>query len=150
MTGIVPATGITLRKTLGQPRVSASDQFAVAIRTGGVGGSTVSSTSSSTTAGSGSTVTTGTGTTGFFVANPGVTYTLAELASGTTNLAQYNGILNCTDSNGVQSGLPSNVPFNPAVGFDITPVNGAAIACTISNTVAPLPPTLTKAFSATR
>ncbi len=128
-----PAT-LSLTKSLGSARIAASDQFAVAIRTGGVGGAPVAS---GTTTGSGNTVTGGTGTTGVFAATFGTAYTLTEqMAPGSASaLSQYNSTITCIDPNGFQPGLPSNASYNPVTGFTITPVAGAAIACTITNSV---------------
>jgi hypothetical protein len=93
----------------------------------------VNSTTNSTTMGSASTVDAGTGTTGIFAATAGTAYTVTEAASGTANLALYNATISCTDSAGLQTGLPSAAAYNPAVGVSITPVAGAQISCTITN-----------------
>ncbi|MDB5870060.1 MAG: conserved repeat domain protein, partial [Polaromonas sp.] len=126
---------IQFTKALAGSRVVANDQFTVAIRTGGVSGVAVSSTTNSTTAGAGSTVTGG--TTGSYSAAAGTAYTLTEAAASGANLADYSGALSCVDTAGVQtSGLPSAEAFNPAVGRTITPVAGAALSCTLTNTSA--------------
>ncbi|WP_175950754.1 DUF11 domain-containing protein [Burkholderia sp. BCC0405] len=136
---------ITLKKALGGTgRLASSDQFTVAIRTGGVSGTVVNGTGSSTTAGSGTTVNSGSGTTGSFTASAGTTYTLTEaMASGSaSSSAMYSGTISCTDSNGAQTGLPNNVAYSPSSGFAITPVGGASISCTITNAPV-LQPTIT-------
>lgn len=126
---------INLSKTLGSSRVADSDNFTVAIRTGGVNGTVVNSTSNSTTAGTGATVSAGTGTTGDFYTAPGTTYILTEAGTSGTNLANYNAWLTCTDKAGVTptANLPQNVPFDPAAGYSITPLTGANLSCTINN-----------------
>ena len=67
-------------------------------------GTVVSSTTNSTTTGTGSTVTAGSGTTGTFTGTVGTTYYLTE-----TSPANYNSLITCVDSNGLQTGLPSGV-----------------------------------------
>lgn len=123
---------ITLKKALAGDRMAVSDQFSVAIRTGGVSGAVVSSTTNATTTGTMATVTAG--TTGSYSAAVGTTYTLTEAAAGGADLANYSAALSCVDTAGVQTGLPSGVAFNPAVGYAVTPVAGAALSCTITNT----------------
>ncbi|MEW1823808.1 SpaA isopeptide-forming pilin-related protein [Arthrobacter sp. NPDC080031] len=131
----VPPAGmppqITLTKALGAPRGSATDQFTMEIRAGGATGTVVNNTANSTTAGTGSTVVPGTGTTGAYMATAGATYTLTEAAAGTTNLANYAGTISCTDSSGLQPGLPNGATFTGSLS--LTPVAGANIACTLSN-----------------
>ncbi len=134
---------ITLTKALGSNRAADTDQFVVAIRTGGSSGPVVNVTTNSTTSGAGSTVTGG--TTGTFTATAGTPYTLTEAASGTTNFAQYTSAITCTDSAGLQTGLPSGAAYTVASGLTITPVAGATISCTLTNTANN--PTLTLAKS---
>lgn len=131
----VRAPRITLNKALGTPRGAATDQFTMQLRTGGATGTVVNDTANSTTTGTGSTVTAGTGTTGAYVATAGTTYTLTEAAAGTANLANYAGTITCTDSFGLQTGLPNSATFTGSLG--ITPVAGANIVCTLSNTAQP-------------
>lgn len=131
----VRAPRITLNKALGTPRGAATDQFTMQLRTGGATGTVVNDTANSTTTGTGSTVTAGTGTTGAYVATAGTTYTLTEAAAGTANLANYAGTITCTDSFGLQNGLPNSATFTGSLG--ITPVAGANIVCTLSNTAQP-------------
>ena len=128
---------IQFAKVLADTRVATNDQFTVAIRTGGVSGTVVNSTTNSTTTGSGATVTAGTGATGIFSAATGTAYTLTEAAAGGANLANYSGTLSCVDTAGIQTGLPSGEAFNPALGRTITPVAGAALSCTLTNAHAP-------------
>ncbi|WP_442544110.1 SpaA isopeptide-forming pilin-related protein [Arthrobacter sp. KN11-1C] len=132
----VRAPRITLSKALGAPRGAATDQFTMQIRTGGATGPVVNDTTSSTTTGAGSTVTPGTGTTGAYVATAGTTYTLTEAGAGTANLAKYAGTMTCTDSFGLQTGLPNGATFTGPLA--ITPVAGANISCTLSNTAQPI------------
>ncbi|GAB3557310.1 DUF11 domain-containing protein [Arthrobacter alkaliphilus] len=132
----VRAPRITLTKALGAPREAATDQFTVQIRTGGAAGAVVNSTANSTTTGTGSAVTAGTGTTGAYVAAAGTPYTLTEAAAGTANLANYASTVTCTDSYGLQPGLPNGATFTGSLG--ITPVAGANITCTLSNNALPI------------
>lgn len=134
----VRAPRIALTKALSTPREAATDQFTVALKTGGVSGTVVSSTASSTTTGSGSTVTAGSGTTGAYVATVGTAYTLTEAAAGTASLANYTATITCTDSFGLQTGLPTGAVFNPASPPTVTPVFGANISCVITNSAKPI------------
>ncbi len=135
LTNSPKAPVLTLSKAMDAAgRVGANDQFKVAIKTGGVNGSEVSNPSNSTTAGSGNTVDPGTGTTGAYTATAGTTYTLTEAAAGSTVLQRYSSTIACSDSAGVQPGLPfSGQAYDPNAGLAITPVAGANISCTITN-----------------
>jgi hypothetical protein len=127
---------LSVTKALGSSgRANAGDQFFLALRTGGVSGAAAVSV---TTAGTGTAVT---GTAALNPAVAGTTYTITEAASGSANLGQYSSTLTCTDSAGLQTGLPSAAAFNASTGFAVTPVAGAHISCTITNTAAQ--PTLT-------
>ncbi|MCZ9882117.1 DUF7927 domain-containing protein [Arthrobacter sp. B2a2-09] len=128
---------ITLTKALGAPRQAPTDQFTVQLRTGGAAGTVVNSTANSTTTGAGSSVTVGTGTTGAYAATAGTTYTLTEAAAGTANVAYYASTITCTDSSGLQPGLPNGGTFTGSLA--ITPVAGANIACTLSNSALAMP-----------
>ncbi len=132
----VRAPRITLTKALGAPREAATDQFTVQIRTGGAAGTVVNSTANSTTTGTVSTVTAGTGTTGAYVAAAGTAYDLTEAAAGTANLSNYASTVTCTDSYGLQPGLPNGATFTGSLG--IAPVAGANITCTLSNNALPI------------
>lgn len=143
-----PQPLITVNKALGSARVVNTNQFTTNIRTGSATGTVVNSTTSSTSTGTGSTVTAGTGTTGAYRATAGTTYYLNESAAGTTNLAQYNATITCTDSAGLQTGLPTGAALGTAL--QITPVAGANISCTITNSVAPPQITLTKTLGSSR
>jgi|GEM_PF-4441685 len=127
---------INLSKALGGYRYAPSDQFSVAIRTGGVSGTVENLPTASTTQGSGSTVTPNTGTTGDFYTALNTSYTLTEAAESGASLANYNAKLTCTDAAGVTpaASLPNNEAFNPAVGRSITPLVGANLRCVITNT----------------
>ncbi|GAB3583867.1 hypothetical protein GCM10027406_29240 [Leifsonia lichenia] len=135
---VVRAPRITLTKALGAPRETATDQFTVALKTGGASGTVVGSQTNSTTTGTGATVTPGSGTTGAYVATAGTAYTLTEAASGSTALANYTSTITCTDSFGLQTGLPNGAAYSPASPPSITPVAGANIACVITNTAQPI------------
>ncbi|MDB5928500.1 MAG: conserved repeat domain protein, partial [Polaromonas sp.] len=140
-------TTIQLSKALAGDRMAVGDQFSVAIRTGGVSGTVVSSATNATTTGTYATVTAGKGTTGSYSATAGTTYTLTEAAAGGADLTNYSAAISCTDAAGVQTGLPSGVAFNPAVGYAITPVAGAALSCTITNTPILVHPTTAPVIS---
>jgi Prealbumin-like fold domain len=150
LTNTAKAPTLALTKALGSTRVAAGDQFTVALRTGGVAGTVVNSTSASTTTGATNVVNAGTGTTGTFTATAGTAYTLTEVASGTTNFAQYSSTITCSDSAGVQTGLPSGAAYTVASGVDITPVAGAVISCTLTNTAKAPTLALTKALGSNR
>ncbi|MET3962198.1 putative repeat protein (TIGR01451 family) [Marmoricola sp. OAE513] len=134
---VVRAPRITLVKTLGTARKADTDEFTMQIRTGSATGTVVSSATNATTAGSGSTVTSGTGTTGAYVATAGTPYFLTEAASGTTSLPAYGATITCTDSKGLQTGLPNGAAFSGSL--TLTPVAGADITCTLSNSALPAP-----------
>ena len=129
----VPTLQVT--KALGGARLAATDQFTTQIRTGSATGTVVNSTTNSTTTGTGSTVTAGTGTTGVYTGTVGTTYYVTEAAAGTTTLFNYTPLITCTDANGLQTGLPTNAAFPGS--YAITPVAGASISCTLTNTPAP-------------
>ncbi|GAB3583179.1 hypothetical protein GCM10027406_27240 [Leifsonia lichenia] len=132
----VRAPRIELSKALGAPRQSDTDQFTTQLRVGGPTGTVVNDTTASTTTGGGATVDPGTGTTGSVVATEGTAYTLTEVAAGTTVLASYASTITCTDTFGLQPGLPTNAPFTGSL--TLTPVAGADIHCTLSNTAQPI------------
>ncbi len=151
-----PPSAITLRKALDGTRASASDQFTMQIRQGSISGSIVGTTGAATTTGSGSTITTGTGTTTLNPTTPAATYYLTEGGAGSTDLTPYAKAISCVDTAGVTTGpfpsggvtgttgSPGSAAFNPAVGHAVTPVAGAMITCTVTNSYTPTPsPTLT-------
>jgi uncharacterized repeat protein (TIGR01451 family) len=131
VTPVIQAS-LKLTKALGSARAIDTDQFTMAIRTGSATGPIVNATTNSTTSGSGGTVVTGSGTTGTYDAIPGTSYFLNEAAAGTTTLENYTKTISCTDSAGLQTGLPSNAPLGASL--QITPVAGARISCIITNT----------------
>lgn len=134
---VVRAPRITLIKALGTTRSSDTDEFTVQIRTGSASGTVVSSPTNATTAGSGATVTAGTGTTGAYVAAAATPYFLTEAAAGTTNLSRYGSTITCTDTEGRQTGLPTGAAFTGSL--TLTPVAGADIRCTLTNSLLPAP-----------
>lgn len=131
---VVKAPRITLTKALGTARAGAGDQFTVEIHSGSATGPVVNATANSTTTGSGSTVGPGTGTTGAYPATAGSPYFLTESSA---NLAAYTTTIACTDSAGLQTGLPNGAAFNGSIS--VTPVAGAAISCTLTNNAIPTP-----------
>ncbi len=130
-TPVSPPT-LQVTKALGGSRFASGDQFTTQIRTGSASGPVVNATTDSTTTGSGSTVTPGTGTTGVYTATAGTTYYVTEAPAGGANLANYTSTITCTDSSGLQPGLPNNAAFSGSIS--ITPVNNAVISCTLTNT----------------
>ncbi|WP_426570779.1 SpaA isopeptide-forming pilin-related protein [Aquihabitans sp. McL0605] len=139
-----PPPKLTLVKALGGARVGSADQFRMEIRQGSVNGTVVGSTGSSTTTGSGSGITPGTGTTTIDPATAATTYYLVEVGTGGADLAQYDVTISCVDTAGVMAGpfpqggvtgtvaAPGSAPWTPS-GYALTPVVGAAIVCTLTN-----------------
>lgn len=117
-----PQPHLRLSKALGAGgRQFSGDQFVMEIRQA----STVVATT--TTTGSGATVTNA--STPRYQAAPGTAYSLAEVGSGTTLLAQYTSALACTNANpGSTTTLPTSI------GAAVTPQVGDVIGCTITNT----------------
>jgi hypothetical protein len=132
-----PFPHISLQKVLGAGgRQFAGDQFILNLN-GSAG--TVATT---TTTGTGSTITTG------VIPMTQVTaasaYSLAELPSGTTSLAQYTATLSCANARtGSSTVLPTTLPGS------ITPVVGDVITCTITNLKIPANANLTAVKSVT-
>jgi hypothetical protein len=133
ITNTPKAATIQVKKALGVGgRVNTNgDQFTVQINNADGTGPL----SSSTTLGSGINIASG-GDTGAFGVTVGTSYSINEVASGTgTNLARYNSTLTCSDSAGIQTtGLPNGAPLIVSTGYLLTPVAGAKIVCTITNT----------------
>ena len=119
---IVPkAPTLTLAKALGSNREAANDQFTLQINSG------ATAVASTTTTGTGNTV--ANGSVGPTALTSGTTYTLTEVAAGGANLALYTKTLACTNTlAGSTTVLPTSVPGN------ITPQDGDAISCTLTNT----------------
>lgn len=132
---VVRAPRLTLTMALGAPRLSDADQFTPEIHSGSATGPVVNATANATTTGSGSTVTAGSGVAGQMVADVGTAYYLTESGG---NLPGYDKAITCTDTNGLQPGLPSGAAF---VGsLTVVPVAGADITCVLTNTALPTPP----------
>ncbi len=113
---------LRLRKLLGTGgRLFANDQFTVRIRSG----TTV--TASSTTTGTTTTVTAG--DTNLVQVVAGQSYTLDEIAAGTTSLGNYTASIGCTNAT---TGSATTLPT--AVGGAITLRPGDTITCSITNT----------------
>lgn len=129
-TNTAPHATIALKKALAGERLAVSDQFSVAIRTGGVSGTVVNSTTNSTTLGSGATVTAGSGDTGAYKGAVGTAYTLNEaMAAGSTSrLTQYIRTLSCTNIGGT-----TDVTGFASLPLTFSPVNGDNVSCTITN-----------------
>ncbi len=112
---------VTLRKALtSNGRRFAGDQFTVRIRQG------TTIVASSTTTGTGATVSAG--NTGAVQLLAGQSYSLDEIAAGTTSLGNYAAAMACTNAtSGTGTSLPTAMPGS------ITPRAGDVITCTITN-----------------
>ena len=124
-------------------RVSSGDQFTV----NASGGGTLQGTASATTAGTATSAAT------TFYSSPGAALTLADVAdvaTGTSLLSNYESRLTCTNALSGTAGYTSNasLPNNASTtSASITPVAGDDISCIYTNTPKPRV-TLNKVFSA--
>jgi hypothetical protein len=125
---------IVFNKALGSNRIADTDQFTVSVRIKDSFGPPENDEENSTTSGYANEVTAGSGTMGTVGMFVGAEYVLTEDASGTTDLNLYEGRITCIDFAGQQPGLPTNAVFDAATGLTITPVIGAVISCTLTNT----------------
>jgi Surface adhesin CshA non-repetitive domain 2 len=116
-----PLPRLAINKVLGSSRIADTDQFNVLIQNG------ATLIIGSTTTGTGSTVSAG--STALTPVVAGIPYTFSELASGTTNLANYTSSMACSNTNTIS---PTALPSTP--GSTITPLLGDRIICTIINT----------------
>ncbi|MDO8416575.1 MAG: hypothetical protein Q7S87_10240, partial [Agitococcus sp.] len=116
--------------------VDAADRFTTQIRTGGVAGTVVSDTTASATSGGGVLTTGGVATytaTGSNQSAAGTTYTLTEVISaGPSNVGQYDTTVSCSNS---RAGATTTLPTGSTQPFNITPVAGDNITCTVSNAI---------------
>ncbi len=117
-----PHPHLKLVKALGAGgRQYGTDQFTLAIRSGG------SAVATTTTTGTGSTL--GNAATAMTKLTAGSTYNVSESASGTTSLDQYLAALSCSNANSASStALPT------APGGSVTMQMGDVVTCTITNT----------------
>lgn len=116
-----PKPRISLQKAIavaGGGRLAASDQFALTV-----------GTASGTTTGTGSSVTSGAVS---FVGTTGVAVSLSEAAAGTTNLANYDTSISCTNSNGASATV---LPSGSGTSFNLTPAGNDVISCTLTNSL---------------
>ncbi|HEX7132123.1 MAG TPA: hypothetical protein VF228_06075 [Iamia sp.] len=120
-----PSARIEVQKVLGGARLVDTDEFTVQIA------NDAQVVAESTTTGAGDVVDTGTGEAGLD-ATPGAAYEVGEVAAGTTDLGDYVATISCVDAAGLQTGLPDDDPLTEPV--TIEPVDGADIACEITNT----------------
>ena len=135
---------LQLAKALSGNRLVAADQFLMSITPGG----TAPTGSSATTTGTNSTVSPGSGVVAVNATSVGSTYSFSEaMASGSASaLSQYKPSVNCVNATALSSTvLPAS--GSATVPFNITPIVGDDISCTISNT--PLASSLTIAKSTT-
>ncbi|KQP12565.1 DUF11 domain-containing protein [Pseudorhodoferax sp. Leaf267] len=110
---------VRLAKTLPDGRSAAGDQFTLRIASGG------SVLANATT--TGATVTPAQAAV-LDPATAGTVYTLSELAAGTTNLAQYISGWSCSNTR-----AGGQTPSGSGASFDITPVAGDDLSCTLRN-----------------
>jgi hypothetical protein len=115
-----PFPRLAIAKQLDSNRITNTDQFNVRIQNG------ATLIAGATTTGTGNTVSTG--ATALTQVVAGTNYAFSELASGTTNLANYASTMLCTNSN---STSPTLLPTTP--GSSITPLLGDTITCIITN-----------------
>lgn len=118
------APSISVSKAMGAPRVNDTDQFTLQIKSDS--NTVVNATANSTTTGRAATVDTNTGSTGPTTLSPGAQYTIVELPSGTSKLAQYTSKLSCTDASNANRPLLLNTPFALQ--------SGDAVSCRLINT----------------
>jgi uncharacterized repeat protein (TIGR01451 family) len=113
---------LRLQKALGATgRLFNTDQFVMNINQG------ATNIATTTTTGTGTTVTNG--ATAMTQVTAGTAYSMNELASGTTTLAQYTAAMACTNAWASSTTvLPTAIPGN------VTPQLGDVITCTITNT----------------
>jgi uncharacterized repeat protein (TIGR01451 family) len=113
---------LRLQKALGATgRLFNTDQFVMNINQG------AANIATTTTTGTGTTVTNG--ATAMTQVTAGTAYSMNELASGTTTLAQYTAAMACTNAWASSTTvLPTAIPGN------VTPQLGDVITCTITNT----------------
>ncbi|MEG0112461.1 MAG: hypothetical protein RR749_08730, partial [Comamonas sp.] len=121
---VVPSATLTVVSSV-TARAASTDQFTVAISNGGPSATTAGTASSASTAA--------------FAATTGTSYTLSEVAAGTTNLARYTTTYACTNAT---AGGTSVAP-GTGTSVNVIPKAGDAITCTFSNT--PIAPRLTLA-----
>ena len=119
MTNTPKAATLSLQKVLGGNRINANDQFALS-------GTGTGAPAATTTTGSGSVVSSPAYS---IVATPGSNYMMTEAkASGTSLLTQYSQSVACTNTG------PTVVTSFTTLPINVTPVNGDAINCTVTNT----------------
>lgn len=130
-----PQPRLTYTKALSTPRRENTDQFTVQIRDNADNSVVTNGITTTTTTGSNSVVTNGTGTTGTYRINPTKTYTLTEVASGTTNLSNYSDSYICLRANGTMvTGLnPKNIKLTYGDNWTCT-INNSQVY-TFSGTV---------------
>ena len=120
---------ITLEKAVGG-RVKANDQFTVSAS----GGGTLQGTALATTSGTATSAATS------FYSTPGRALALADLAAGTSVLADYDSRLTCTNALSGTAGYTTNasLPTNQAAtSATITPLGGDDVTCRYTNTPRP-------------
>ncbi|MCB1657470.1 MAG: hypothetical protein KDI39_04520 [Pseudomonadales bacterium] len=113
----------------------ASDRFTTQIRTGGVSGTVVSTTTNNAVTGGGVLTTGGVATynaAGKYQAAEGTTYTFTEiLSAGASDISQYTNTFTCSNS---YAGSTTPMPTG-AYPYEVTPQLGDDISCTLTNNV---------------
>jgi hypothetical protein len=134
LTNTPKAPIVRLTKAVGTGgRNNIADQFTVLIQ------QRLSTVASGTTSGTGSSISGG--TTGWTSLVAGTSYNLNEVmaAGSVSNLAQYNGVVSCSNA---WTGSTTAVPTVPGAAF--TPTYGDVLDCTLTNTPAPATLTVTQ------
>ncbi|MCB1659158.1 MAG: hypothetical protein KDI39_13115, partial [Pseudomonadales bacterium] len=129
-----PLPRLRVNKVVGSI-ADANDRFTTQIRTGGVSGTVVSSTTNNAVTGGGVLTTGGVATynaTGKYQATVGTTYSFTEiLSAGTSDISQYTNSFSCTNS---YAGSTTAMPTG-AYPYEVTPQLGDDISCTLTNNV---------------
>ena len=124
-----PQPRLTYKKELSDPRKANTDQFTVQIKDNADNSVVTSGITTTTTTGTGNTITNGTGTTGTFKVDPTKTYTLTELGTGNTNLANYSDAYVCRRAD--------NSIVTPLDPKNLKLTYGDSWTCTVTNSLKP-------------
>ncbi|MES1964560.1 hypothetical protein M0N77_04325 [Psychrobacter sp. AH5] len=124
-----PQPRLTYKKELSGSRGANTDQFTVQIKDNADNSVVTNSITTTTTTGTGNTITNGTGTTGTFKVDPTKTYTLTELGTGNTNLANYSDAYVCRRAD--------NSIVTPLDPKNLKLTYGDSWTCTVTNSLKP-------------
>jgi hypothetical protein len=123
-------TTVSVSASIGNLRAKPGDQFTVQILSG------ASVLASGTSEGTGDVIDTGTGSTGTYDASPG-TYTLTEIAAGTTDFADYHLRISCTNATRNSNTALPNGPVNLNNPPTVKLKGNDVIDCVIENSSTP-------------